>query len=697
MFTKRIALLALALLMLVTMLSGCGGCGSTTVETIEYDSSKLTAQGSLSNSNLNKIAKMIQATHTAENDVYGSLENAEDEAAAYTVIETANGKAGVNEKLTENELKTIKNGLRMDYVEVLLAALTVVDTGVLDYSADVLLEWEDTGVDHALLTKIAKVIQAAYPTYDAQIGLIVAKYGQDPTNSKTYNPDYKPTGDEKMNLEGAYHVIKKANDTVASLKKDGKTDVSPLSAEELKKIAEETKETVDGEEVTTVTVYLKEQNVESLINAFRTPVASESEGFFGGILAGIGMVLGWITRTLGFGSYVVGICIFAILIELLMLPFAIKQQKNSIKQAKLRPKEMAIRNKYKGRNDQPTMQKMQAEIQELYQRENFSPFNGCWTLLIQLPIIIALYNIVVDPLRYVFGHGEAVSQAINRFASAPAAAGGLGLNVGASNGTISLLSNLPKNAFDKLGDFLGRGFTADQVKDLRAMEIPNFNIGSINFGRSPNEITGAFGDWTAWILLLVPILTFATYFVTAKLNRKFMYQSVMNDDNNRQVACSNKMMDITMPAMSAFFTFAVPSVIGVYWAFRSWLGFGKTVIMAKAMPLPTFTEEDYKAAAKEMAGKKTVKKSERAGAVRSLHYIDDEDFEDTRERGMARRAAIEEREKKEREAKEAMRARYSAPVKKDRKPKAEDAPAKQAEEKPEADKDQKNDNDKDEV
>ena len=137
-----------------------------------------------------------------------------------------------------------------------------------------------------------------------------------------------------------------------------------------------------------------------------------------------------------------------------------------------------------------------------------------------------------------------------------------------------------------------------------------------------------------------------------------MYQPATNDGvDARQQACSNSMMDVTMPAMSAFFTLAVPAVVGVYWAFRSWIGLLKSFIMSHIMPLPKFTEEDYKAAEREMAGrvKKKINKesktksSDEVRAVRSLHYIDDEDFEDTRERGLARKADIEEKEKQEKE------------------------------------------------
>lgn len=397
---------------------------------------------------------------------------------------------------------------------------------------------------------------------------------------------------------------------------------------------------------------LNKEDLRVLIEAFQTDAKIDAgTGFLDKILLGIGSVLRWITNTLCFGSYLAGICLFAIVIEILMLPFAIKQQKNSIRQAKLRPKEMAIKNKYKGRNDQPTMQKMQQEIQELYQRENFSPYSGCLPLLIQLPIIMALYSIIIDPLRYVMGQPAAMSQALTTFATASRAAGGLGSTFGTANGSIMLLSALKEagaEAFAGLANFQFFGNSAELFEALNQISgnIPSFTVGGINLGIAPS-FSGNL------VLLLIPVLTFITYFATSKLNRKFMAQPVTNEGvDAKQVACSNTMMDVTMPLMSTFFTFMVPALVGVYWMFRSLVGLGKQFIISRIMPLPTFTEEDYKKAAKEMAGKRvTVKKSERVGAVRSLHHIDDEDYEDTRERALARKAAIEAREREEKEAK----------------------------------------------
>ena len=100
------------------------------------------------------------------------------------------------------------------------------------------------------------------------------------------------------------------------------------------------------------------------------------------------------------GSYILALLAFSIVIKLVLFPLSIKQQKNSQRQAKLRPQEEAIRAKYAGRTDKPTQQKMQQELMEMYQKEKFSPLSGCLPLLIQLPIIIILYSIVRQPLMY---------------------------------------------------------------------------------------------------------------------------------------------------------------------------------------------------------------------------------------------------------------------------------------------------------
>lgn len=490
------------------------------------------------------------------------------------------------------------------------------------------------------------MLKAAYAEgVDVHEYLVAAYRGHNMLNpnaeldaTKTYTPDTK----------AAYDAIMKANSSVKE-----KTTVTDV------KISQMT-----------------ETDLLVLVNAMQyTALAEEKAGFFDPILQAVGKALSWLTNTLGGGYYIIGICIFAIIIEICMLPFAIKQQKNSIKQAKLRPKEMAIRNKYKNRNDQASMQKMQQEIQEFYQKENFSPYSGCLQLVLQMPIIMALYYIVIDPLHYVLGKASALSTALATYYTTSVAAGGMGgtLTQGSgSNNTIEILSVLKNKgieAFEGLKEFAFFKDGGNVFAELDGIigNVPKFNVGNLNLGEIPS-----FTNFS--ILLLVPVLTFAIYFVSSKLTRKLMNtQPQANSEiERRQMACSNVMMDVMMPALSASFTFMVPALVGIYWIFRCMLNMLKQFIMAKAMPLPVFTEEDYKAAAKEMAGKRPVKKSSNVGKVRSLHHIDDEDFDDTRERALARKAAIEEREREE-QAQKAEQAEKmplaAAPIKKDNKKK----------------------------
>ncbi|MBQ8213301.1 MAG: membrane protein insertase YidC [Clostridia bacterium] len=489
------------------------------------------------------------------------------------------------------------------------------------------------------LLAIAEMMVSVYDTdFDPREMLVAASRGYDMTIEGFDDSKIDPNENKGMNLEAAKNVIKASNDR----------------ADDGDKVGNEYETSLNEADVTT------------LIKAFRTKVdMTAGDGFFDPLLSAIGSVLRWMTNTLTFGSYLAGICLFAVVIEILMLPFAIKQQKNSIRQAKLRPKEMAIRKKYAGRNDQVTVQKMQQEIQEFYQRENFSPYSGCWSLLIQLPIIMALYSIIIDPLHYVMGQAAGISSALDVYYSAARAAGGLGGAL-SGNGTIAVLSDIKINGIELLEGLKSFAYFengAEIFDSLSAVadKIPNFNIGSVNFGLAPS--TGQIS-----ILWLVPILTFGAYFMTSKLNRKIMYQPATNEGvDAKQVACSNNIMDVTMPMMSTVFTFMVPALVGIYWIFRSLISLLKSFIIAKIMPLPTFTAEDYKKAEKEMAGKRIVKKSNNVGKVRSLHHIDDEDFDDTRERALARKAAIEAREREEQEEKAKNTPFAAMPMKENRK------------------------------
>jgi hypothetical protein len=145
-------------------------------------------------------------------------------------------------------------------------------------------------------------------------------------------------------------------------------------------------------------------------------------------------------------------------------------------------------------------------------------------------------------------------------------------------------------------------------------------------------------DW----LLLIPVLTFAVSLLSMKLTRKLTPQP--SAENDQATGCSNSIMDIGMPAFGAYICFVVPAALGFYWMIKNLLSTASRLVLAKVMPLPVFTEEDYKAAEREILKGKSSRGGRRAPSgkpVRSLHHIDDEDFEDTRARALERKARLE--------------------------------------------------------
>ena len=344
-----------------------------------------------------------------------------------------------------------------------------------------------------------------------------------------------------------------------------------------------------------------------------------------------GMILGFFSNICG-GNYLFGLLLFAVMIKILLLPFGIKQQKNSIRQAKMRPKEEAIRRKYKGRNDQKTQQKMQNEIMEMYQTEGYNPAGGCLPMLVQLIIIILLYQIIINPLRYVVGMDGTLVEALYKYYDVSTG----GYKELALLGRLSQLSgDTLKATISSFGHFLQTteayqtnaetllaGFSAAFEKGL-----PNFDLfGLKGFLIGVPSITEMFKSLEGFLIGLIPFLNFGVSFASMKLTRKFTYQPMQQAQQNNPTM---KIMDFFGPAMSLFIAFIAPAALGIYWIFNSVLGTLQQFILYKAMPVPSYTEEDVKAAIAELKGKAAYEKEPDYDEGRANSpYLEDFDDED---------------------------------------------------------------------
>lgn len=322
---------------------------------------------------------------------------------------------------------------------------------------------------------------------------------------------------------------------------------------------------------------------------------------FGWLYGPIGAMLSWFSSLFG-GSYALALLLYALLFKIVFLPFSIKQQKNQIKMAKLAPKIELIKAKYRGRTDQPTMQKQQQEIMELQQREGYSPFAGCLPMLLQLPVIIFLYDIIRNPLTHIAGFANETIEAI-RTAIGEAAA---------SVDQIGLIALINENREALSG-----------IEGFDYSKIPSFDFFGLNLAATPNVVWG----WLTLIPLIAAGLTWLSMFLSRKWNGNGMAELQGQDG---QARASMRMMDLMMPAMTLFIAFGFSGMLGIYWIYQSALGILQTFIISKAMPLPKYTEEELKEMRK---AQKAAEKAQRAALksqpkYRSLHYIDEDDYDE---------------------------------------------------------------------
>ena len=308
-------------------------------------------------------------------------------------------------------------------------------------------------------------------------------------------------------------------------------------------------------------------------------------------------------------NYLFAIFLFTLVMEILLTPLAIKQQKNQQKQASLAPKAAAIRKKYAGRNDQQTQQKMQNELMDMYKAENFNPAGGCGTLLIQFPILICLYNVVVNPLRYICNVPKAEITALQTFLTES------GLEFSNYNPQIQMINAIRDN--------VSNYFTI--APSLEGAVLPIFKVGPFDLSQIP-EISFSPFNW----LMLIPVVTFVVMILSQKIMQKFTYQDPANGDMQQNM--SMKIMTWTMPLLSVYIEFQMAAAIGVYWIFRNIIQTIQRIIISKVMPIPRFTEEDYKEAERQanMSGKQKKREARERDPnrkpVRSLHHIDDEEW-----------------------------------------------------------------------
>lgn len=308
----------------------------------------------------------------------------------------------------------------------------------------------------------------------------------------------------------------------------------------------------------------------------------------GKIIGPIARLIGYIMNSLYmflndvFGIQNIAVCIvlFTFIIYFLMMPLTYKQQKFSRLTQVMQPEINAIREKYKNKKDQASMQKMNEETQAVYEKYGVSAMGSCVQMLINFPIFIAMYNVVRNVPAYVGSvklvYTGLVDKIVNvdgfknlmeKVVTDSSVATKLDFTdaVTTSNSIIDVLYALPSTGWDVLRDNFG-GLT-DAITSVEASVQHMNNFFGINIANSPMNLISTGWDSKDFLLIIGAILIPLISYLSQVINIKLMPTSAASatGDENDAMARQMKTMNRVMPLFSLVMVFSVPVGAGIYW------------------------------------------------------------------------------------------------------------------------------------
>ena len=310
-----------------------------------------------------------------------------------------------------------------------------------------------------------------------------------------------------------------------------------------------------------------------------------------------GAILGPIARLLGLvmnGIYYlmsligienVGLCIilFTIIVYLLLFPLTYKQQKFSKLSQKMQPEIQAIQKKYNGKKDQASMMAMNEETQAVYQKYGVSMMGSCVQLLIQMPLLLALYQVfqnvpayvtgvknnfmpLVEGIMATSGYQDKMAQLVTDLGiyTRPAADFTVTDQTTLTNFVVDVLYKMNSNGWDTLKEVFPS--LTDIISSTYETVSHVNNFFWLNISDTPWQIITTNFQAGSYLLVIGALLIPVVSYLTQIINVKLMPQSgSTSGDNADAMARQMKMMNRTMPLFSFVICFTVPVGLGVYW------------------------------------------------------------------------------------------------------------------------------------
>ncbi len=355
-----------------------------------------------------------------------------------------------------------------------------------------------------------------------------------------------------------------------------------------------------------------------------------------------------------FGVQNIGVCIiiFTIIIYTLMIPLTVKQQKWSKMSAVMNPEIQKIQKKYANKKDQASMLKQQEEMQIVYEKYGVSP-GGCLPMLIQMPILFALYPVIQNIPKYVDGVKAAYMPVVDQImqvdgfqkimetigSAKPVLMSATAYDYSKADTLVQVLYKFQDSTWNALVDKMPSIETVVDATTKTMGHLNNF-LG-INIGETPmTMLTNSLHPFSIVGIILaviIPIMAGLAQFISVKL------QPQPSMDENNQMAASMKTMTYTMPLFSVFLGFTLPAGLGLYWAVSAVVRCVQQVAINKY--LQTKSLDDMIKENQEKAAKKREKKGTSAKELNKMATTSTKNVEHKKTSAMSEKERQEKLEK----------------------------------------------------
>ena len=324
----------------------------------------------------------------------------------------------------------------------------------------------------------------------------------------------------------------------------------------------------------------------------------------------------------------IGVCIiiFTIIIYTLMIPLTVKQQKWSKMSAVMNPEIQKINKKYEGKKDQNSMMKQQEELQAVYDKYGTSPTGGCLPMLIQMPVLFALYPVIQNIPNYVERVKNVYMPVVNQIMQIDGFQK-IMEKIGEASPVLMNPSSYDYSKADTLVNVLYK--FQDSTWTTLVEKIPSIEEIALSTKETIGHLSYFLGiniaetPWTMFrasiarasvigiiLAVIIPIVAGGSQFLSVKL------QPQPQSDSENDMANSMKTMTYMMPLMSVFLGFTLPAGLGLYWAVSALVRCVQQVVINKYMDRKSV--DDLIEESKKKAAKKREKNGAPAKEVRSM-------------------------------------------------------------------------------